>query len=63
MYGNITITNGAAWSIEFLTNRGYFDTRKKSLETRSEITSVGLKLDRPQLQHWLLFSGHNELRS
>ena len=33
---NITITNGAAWSIEFYTNGGYFDTRKKSLETRSE---------------------------
>ena len=32
----ITITNGAAWSIEFQTNGGYFDTRKKSLETRSE---------------------------
>ena len=35
----ITITNGAAWSIEFQTNGGYFDTRKKSLETRSEDTS------------------------
>ena len=29
----VTITNGAAWSVEFQTNRGYFDTRKKSLET------------------------------
>ena len=28
-----------------------------------KITSVGLKLDRPQLQHWLLFLEHNELRS
>ena len=27
------------------------------------ITSVGQKLDRPQLQHWLLFSKHNRLRS
>ena len=46
---------------------------KESLETRSEvfliflasvkITSVGLKLDRPQLQHWLLFLEHNRLRS
>ena len=33
---NITITNGGAWSIEFQTNGGYFDTKKKSLETRSE---------------------------
>ena len=33
---NITITNGEAWSIEFWTNGGYFDMRKKSLETRSE---------------------------
>ena len=24
-----------------------------------KITSVGLKLDRPQLQHWLLFLEHN----
>ena len=32
----ITIANGAAWSIEFYTKGGYFDTRKKSLETRSE---------------------------
>ena len=28
-----------------------------------KITSVGLKLDRPQLQHWLLFLEHNRLRS
>ena len=28
-----------------------------------KISSVGLKLDRPQLQHWLLFSEHNSLRS
>ena len=53
---------------------GYFDTREKSLEARSEaecfyflecvrITSVGLKLDRPQLQHWLLFLAHNRSRS
>ena len=35
-FNSITITNGAAWSIEFYTNGGYFDTRKKSLETRSE---------------------------
>ena len=33
-------------------NGGYFDTRKKSLETRSKtecikIASVGLKLDKP----------------
>ena len=28
-----------------------------------KITSVGLKLDRPQLQHWLLFSEHNRFRS
>ena len=60
----ITITNGAAWSIEFYTNGGYFDTRKKSLETRSEVKCVklafvGLKLDRPQLQNWLLFLEHN----
>ena len=27
----ITITNDAAWSIEFQTNGGYFDTRKKTL--------------------------------
>ena len=33
---NITITNSAASSIEFLTNGGYFDTQQKSLETRSE---------------------------
>ena len=33
---SITITNGAAWSIEFQTNGGNFDTRKKILETRSE---------------------------
>ena len=25
---------------------------------RVKITSVGLKLDRPQLQHWLLFLEH-----
>ena len=31
-----TITNDAAWSIEFQTNGGYFNTRKKSLETRTE---------------------------
>ena len=29
-------TNGAAWSVEFQTNGGYFDIRKESLETRSE---------------------------
>ena len=29
----------------------------------AKITSVGLKLDRPQLQHWLLFLEHNRLRS
>ena len=56
------------WSIEFQTNGSYFETRKKSLETRSEaecvkITPVGLKLDRPQLQHWLLFLEHNKFRS
>ena len=28
-----------------------------------KITSVGLKLDRLQLQHWLLFLEHNRLRS
>ena len=28
-----------------------------------KITSVGLKLDRPQLQHWLLFLEHNRYRS
>ena len=28
-----------------------------------KITSAGLKLDRPQLQHWLLFLEHNRLRS
>ena len=27
-----------------------------------KMTSVGLKLDRPQLQHWLLFLEHNKLR-
>ena len=26
-----------------------------------KINSVGLKLDRPQLQHWLLFSEHNTI--
>ena len=31
----IAITNDAAWSIKFQTSRDYFDTRKKSLETRS----------------------------
>ena len=25
-----------------------------------KITSIGLKLDRPQLQHWLLFLEHNK---
>ena len=25
----------------------------------AKIASVGLKLDRPQLQHWLLFLDHN----
>ena len=29
----------------------------------AKITSVGLKIDRPQLQHWLLFLKHNRLRS
>ena len=47
---NVTTTNGAAWSIEFQTNGGYFDTRKKTSETRS---------DRPLPQHWLLFVEHN----
>ena len=28
-----------------------------------KITSVGVKLDRPQVQHWLLFLEHNRLRS
>ena len=28
-----------------------------------KITSVSLKLDRPQLQHWLLFLEHNKPRS
>ena len=28
-----------------------------------KITSISLKLDRKQLQHWLLFSEHNRLRS
>ena len=28
-----------------------------------KITCVGLKPDRPQLQHWLLFLEHNRLRS
>ena len=28
-----------------------------------KISSIGLKLDRPQLQHWLLFLEHNRLRS
>ena len=28
-----------------------------------KVTSVALKLDRPQLQHWLLFLEHNRLRS
>ena len=32
----MTITNFAAWSIELWTNGGYFDSRKKSLETGSE---------------------------
>ena len=27
------------------------------------ITSVGLKLDRPQLQHWLSFLEHSRLKS
>ena len=26
-----------------------------------KITSVGLKLDRPQLQHWLLYLEHNTI--
>ena len=26
-----------------------------------KITSVGLKLDRPQLRHWLLFLEHNTI--
>ena len=26
-----------------------------------KITSVGLKVDRPQLQHWLLFLEHNTI--
>ena len=26
-----------------------------------KITSVGLKLDRPQLHHWLLFLEHNTI--
>ena len=28
-----------------------------------KITSVVLKLDRPQLQHWLLFLEHNRVKS
>ena len=28
-----------------------------------KITSVGLKLDRAQLQHWLLFLEHNRIGS
>ena len=28
-----------------------------------KITAVGLKLDRPQLQHWLLFLEHNTTNS
>ena len=28
-----------------------------------KIISVGLKLDRPQCQHWLLFLEHNRFRS
>ena len=28
-----------------------------------KITSVGLKLDRRQLQHWLLFLGHNTINT
>ena len=27
-----------------------------------KITSVGLKLNRPQLQHWLLFLEHNTIK-
>ena len=43
-----------------------FDTQKKGLETRSKaegvkITSVGLNLNRQQLQHWLLFVEHNTI--
>ena len=29
----------------------------------AKITSVGLKLDKLQLEHWLLFLEHNRLRS
>ena len=36
IWDNITITSGAAWSIEFQANGGYFETQKKSLETQSE---------------------------
>ena len=69
IFKDITITNGATWPIEFQTNGGYFDARKKSLETGSEaecfervkITSVGLKLDRLQLEHWLLFSNFRNI--
>ena len=68
--GIITVTNGAAWFIEFSTNGGYFETQKKNMETRSEVVSLiclecveiasfGLNLDRPQLQHWLLSLEHN----
>ena len=32
----LTITNVAAWPIELKVNGYYLDTRKKSLETRSE---------------------------
>ena len=32
----ITITNVTAWSIDFWSNGGYFDTRKEHLVTQSE---------------------------
>ena len=54
-----------------LDQQRFFHTRKKSLEQESnlsvsnflervEITSVGLKLDRPQLQHWLFIVFRSE---
>ena len=34
-------------------------THERKVLEDVKITSVGLKLDRPQLQHWLLFLEHN----
>ena len=63
----IIITNGVAWSIEFKYNGGYFETGKKKFHfvlliflERVKRTSADPKLDRPQLQHWLLFLEHNK---